>query len=122
MDLTATTTVRRPRPEVYGFWHRFETLPRSWPTSTKPAPAATAAVTGRRPPRSAGPSSGTPRPTRTSPTRSGWHSVGQAEVPNRGKVFFVPAPDGVRTEVTVIMACGLPGGELGKAVATYFGE
>jgi uncharacterized membrane protein len=52
----------------------------------------------------------------------GWHSVGEADVPNRGKVFFVPAPDGVSTEVHVVMAYDLPGGELGKAVAKYFGE
>ncbi len=34
----------------------------------------------------------------------------------------MPAPDGVSTEVTVVMAYDVPGGSLGKAVATYFGE
>jgi uncharacterized membrane protein len=34
----------------------------------------------------------------------------------------VPAPDGVSTEVHVVMAYDIPGGELGKAVAKYFGE
>ena len=40
----------------------------------------------------------------------GWHSVGEADVPNGGKVFFVPAPDGVSTEVHVVMAYDIPGG------------
>ncbi len=122
MDLTATTTIRRPRSEVYGFWRQFENL------STFMAHLDDVRSTG----------GGRSHWTATAPfgktvewdadtdedvpeEKIGWHSVGEADVPNRGKVF-APAPDGVSTEVHVVMAYDIPGGELGKAVAKYFGE
>ena len=43
-------------------------------------------------------------------------------MPNAGTVWFVPAPDGVSTEVHVVLGYDIPGGTVGKAVAKYFGE
>ena len=51
-----------------------------------------------------------------------WRSTGNADVPNAGTVWFVPAPDGVSTEVHVVLGYDIPGGAVGKAVAKYFGE
>ena len=34
----------------------------------------------------------------------------------------MPAPDGVSTEVHVVLEYDIPGGAVGKAVAKYFGE
>ncbi|MFG1883653.1 hypothetical protein [Micromonospora sp. NPDC049102] len=34
----------------------------------------------------------------------------------------MPAPDGVSTEVHVLLVYDIPGGKLGQAVARYFGE
>jgi uncharacterized membrane protein len=123
MDLTATTTIRKPRSEIYAFWRQSANLPtfmahldevrstaggRSRWTATAPFGKTVAweAETDEDVP----------------DQEIDWHSVGESEVPNRGKVFFVPAPDGVSTEVHVVMAYEVPGGALGKAVATYFGE
>ncbi len=69
MDLTATTTIRKPRSEIYSFWKHFENLPTFMAHLDQVRTAPGGAATGRRPLRSAGPSSGTPRPTRTSLTR-----------------------------------------------------
>jgi uncharacterized membrane protein len=51
-----------------------------------------------------------------------WRSVGNADVPNAGTVRFLSAPDGVSTEVHVVLVYDIPGGAVGKAVAKYFGE
>jgi uncharacterized membrane protein len=43
-------------------------------------------------------------------------------VSNAGEVRFVRAPDNVSTEVHVSVTYEAPGGDLGKSLATYFGE
>lgn len=123
MDLTATTTVRKPRSEVYAFWHRLENLP------TFMAHLDAVRATGER----------TSHWVASAPfdrevewdaeitedvpgERISWSSIGEAEVPNRGVVRFVAAPDGESTEVHVQLTYDLPGGALGKAAAKYFGE
>ncbi|GGP64592.1 SRPBCC family protein [Saccharothrix coeruleofusca] len=123
VNLTATTTVRRPPGEVYEFWRRLENLP------TFMAHLDDVRTTGER----------TSRWSATAPfgrtvewdaeitdeepgVRIGWRSTGDADVPNTGKVWFVPAPDGVSTEVHVVIRYDMPGGAIGKAVARYFGE
>jgi uncharacterized membrane protein len=50
-----------------------------------------------------------------------WRSVDVADVPNRGKVRFVPAPGGRATEIHVEIQYYPPGGVIGKSVATLFG-
>ncbi len=123
MDLTATTTIRKTPSEIYTFWHQFENLPtfmahlddvRS--TADGHSHWSATAPFGRTVEWDAETDDDVPD------EKISWHSVGQADVPNRGTVFFVPAPDGASTEVHVLMAYDVPGGALGKAVATYFGE
>jgi uncharacterized membrane protein len=43
-------------------------------------------------------------------------------VENGGSVEFAPTPDGSGTEVRVAVGYHIPGGVLGKAAATVFGE
>lgn len=123
MDLVATTTIRRPVPEVFAFWRQLENLPRfmghldevrvtgdltsHW-TASAPFDRTVewdAKITEEVPDQ-----------------QIGWRSSGEADVPNQGKVWFIPAPDGESTEVHVLLAYEIPGGKLGKAVAKYFGE
>ncbi|BBY06067.1 SRPBCC family protein [Mycobacterium noviomagense] len=51
-----------------------------------------------------------------------WQSLPGALVENGGSVEFAPTPDGSGTEVRVTMSYHIPGGVLGKAAATVFGE
>ncbi|MFF0579829.1 SRPBCC family protein [Streptosporangium saharense] len=123
MELTATTTIRRPARDVYAFWRHLENLP------TFMCHLDEVRVTGER----------TSHWTASAPFDRtvewdaeitdevpeefvGWRSTGDADVPNAGRVRFAPAPDGVSTEVHVVLVYDIPGGPLGKAVARYFGE
>ncbi|MBO3743859.1 SRPBCC family protein [Actinoplanes flavus] len=123
MELTATTTIRKPASEVYAFWRDLENLP------TFMAHLEQVRTTGDR----------TSRWTAAAPfgkdvgwdaeivdetpgEKIAWRSTGNADVPNAGTVRFLPAPDGVSTEVHVLLTYEIPGGAVGKAVAKYFGE
>jgi uncharacterized membrane protein len=123
MELTATTTVRRPVPEVYAFWRALENLP------TFMAHLEEVRSTGGRTSRwSASAPFGRDvgwdaEITDEAPDqRIGWRSTGDPDVPNAGTVLFVTAPDGLSTEVYVRLEYDIPGGAIGKAVAKYFGE
>lgn len=123
MELTATTTVRRSRSEVYAFWRRLENLP------TFMAHVDAVRETGERTSHwnVSAPFDRTVEwdaeiDEESPDERLGWHSVGDPEVANRGTVWFVTAPDGESTEVHVRLVYDLPGGPLGKAAAKYFGE
>lgn len=123
MDLVATTTVRRPRQDVYDFWRRLENLP------TVMAHLDEVTSTGERTSRwRANAPFGTDVEWDAEVTedvpgeRLSWRSVGETPVPNEGTVLFAPAPDGESTEVRVVLAYEVPGGAIGKAVARYFGE
>ncbi|WP_240742275.1 SRPBCC family protein [Micromonospora zingiberis] len=123
MELTATTTIRKPPLEVYAFWRDLDNLP------TFMAHLEEVRATGDR----------TSHWSASAPfgknvewdaeiideatgERIAWRSTGNAAVPNAGTVRFVPAPGGVSTEVHVVMSYDVPGGAVGKAVARYFGE
>jgi uncharacterized membrane protein len=123
MKLTATTTVRKPGSEVYAFWRDLENLP------TFMAHLKNVRTTGDR----------TSHWVASAPfgkdvewdaeiidevpgEKIAWRSPGNAAVPNAGTVRFVPAPDGVSTELQVALVYDIPGGPVGKAVAKYFGE
>jgi uncharacterized membrane protein len=123
MELTASTTIRKPALDVYAFWRRLENLP------TFMAHLDEVRMTGER----------TSHWTASAPfdrtvewdaeivaevpdERIDWRSTGQADVPNSGTVWLTPAPDGAATEIHVRLVYDIPGGELGKAVAKYFGE
>jgi uncharacterized membrane protein len=123
MELTATTTIRKPALEIYALWRRLEELP------TFMAHLDEVRATGEKTStwRASAPFDRTvewdAEITDDLPgERIGWRSVGEPDVPNSGKVWFVPAPDGVSTEVHVLLVYDIPGGALGKALAKYFGE
>lgn len=123
MELTAATTIRKPAPQVYAFWRDLENLP------TFMAHVEQVRTTGDRTSHwSASAPFGTnvewdAEITEERPgEKIAWRSTGNADVPNSGTVFFVPAPDGVSTEVHVVLTYDIPGGAVGKAVAKYFGE
>jgi uncharacterized membrane protein len=123
MDLTATTTIRRPLPDVYAFWCRLENLP------TFMGYLDEVRTTGERTShwKASAPFDRTVEwdveiTDQVPNERISWRSTGDADVPNSGKVFFVPAPDGVSTEVHVHLVYDIPGGPIGKAVVKYFGE
>ena len=123
MDLRATTTIRRPQAEVYRFWRQLENLPTFMAHLDKVEAAGerrsrwtASAPFGRTVEWDAEIEDEVP------PEKIGWRSVGDADVPNRGKAWFTPAPDGESTEVHVLLVYDIPGGDLGKAVAKYFGE
>ncbi|SDF90797.1 SRPBCC family protein [Pseudonocardia oroxyli] len=123
MELTATTTVRRPVAEVYAFWRLLENLPsfmahldevrttdEKSSTWTASAPfdhtvVWEALITED-----------------LVEERIAWRSTEQADVPNEGTVSFLPSPDGAGTEVHVHLVFDIEAGKLGRAVAKYFGE
>ncbi|MER7586386.1 SRPBCC family protein [Micromonospora sp. NPDC127501] len=123
MELTATTTIRKPPPKVYAFWRDLGNLP------TFMAHLEEIRTTGDR---ASHWSASAPFGTNIEwdaeivdeapGEKIAWRSTGNADVPNAGTVRFVPAPDGVSTEVHVVLSYDIPGGAVGKAVARYFGE
>ncbi|MCU7723957.1 SRPBCC family protein [Actinoplanes sp. KI2] len=123
MDLTATTTIRKPASEVYAFWRDLENLPTFMAhleqvrgTGDRMSHWVAAAPFGRDVEWDAEIIEETPA------EKIAWRSTGDADVPNAGTVRFVPAPDGMSTEVYVSLVYDIPGGSVGKAVAKYFGE
>jgi uncharacterized membrane protein len=123
MELTGTTTIRKPASEVYAFWRDLENLPTFMAhldevraTGDRTSHWSAAAPFGQDVEWDAEIIDETPAEKIT------WRSIGDADVPNAGTVRFVPAPDGVSTEVYVVLTYDIPGGAIGKAVARYFGE
>ncbi|MEV4642439.1 SRPBCC family protein [Actinoplanes sp. NPDC049548] len=123
MDLTATTTIRKPASEVYAFWRDLENLPTFMAhlehvraTGDRTSHWAAAAPFGKNVEWDAEIVDEVPD------QKIAWRSTGNADVPNAGTVLFASAPDGVSTEVHVVLVYEIPGGTVGKAVAKYFGE
>ncbi|WP_406079221.1 SRPBCC family protein [Micromonospora sp. NBC_00858] len=123
MELTATTTIRKPPPKVYAFWRDLDNLPTFMahleeirPTSDRTSHWSASAPFGKNVEWDAEIVDEAPG------EKIVWRSTGNADVPNAGTVRFVPAPDGVSTEVHVVLSYDIPGGAIGKAVARYFGE
>ncbi len=125
--LSAAVTVRRAPEEVYRVWRDLENLPafmyhlesvtvngtdRShWVGRSRLAEA----TTGHRLEWDA-------QITEDEPNkRIAWQSLPGSPVENGGSVHFTLAPNG-DTEVRVTISYHIPGGVLGKAVATLFGE
>lgn len=123
VEATASVTVRRPRAEVYEFWRRLENLPRFMVHLD-----AVEVIDGRR-----------SRWAATAPfgrtvewdaevvdeqpgERLHWASTERAAVRNEGAVALRDAPGGRGTEVRVTVRYEPPAGDLGRAVARYFGE
>jgi uncharacterized membrane protein len=123
MELTATTTIRKPASEVYAFWRDLENLPSFMAhleqvraTGDRTSHWVAGAPFGKDVEWDAETVEEVPG------EKIVWRSTGDADVPNAGTVRFVPAPDGVSTEVHVVLVYDIPGGSVGKAVAKYFGE
>lgn len=123
MELTATTTIRRPRSQVYAYWRRLANLPRFMTHLDE----VTELDERRSRWRATAPFGRTVSweaeiTEDVRDTRIGWRSTPDATVRNLGSVTFTPTPDGAGTEVRVRIVYDLPGGRLGAAVAKYFGE
>jgi uncharacterized membrane protein len=122
-DLRAAVTVWRPPEEVYGFWRDLENLPSFMyhlqsvtVDSAGRSHWVTNAPLGNRVEWDAETTEDVPN------ERIAWKSLPGAKVDNRGRVEFTPTPDGRGTEIRVTMSYAIPGGTLGKAVATLLGE
>lgn len=99
--LRAATTVRRSPEEVYRYWRDLQNLP----TSHLKSFTRDAQITDDEPNR-----------------RIAWQSLPGSAIGNGGSVEFTPTPAGDGTEVRVTLSYHIPGGALGKAAATLFGE
>jgi uncharacterized membrane protein len=123
IEMTATTTIRRPRSEVYAFWRRLENLPTFmahlddvYASDERHSRWRATAPFGRTVAWDA------ELTQDVRDTRIQWRSIGRTAVPNSGSVTFATAPDGISTEVHVRLRYNVPGGKVGAALARYFGE
>jgi uncharacterized membrane protein len=123
MHVTEAITVRRPRSEVYGFWHDFQNLP-AFTAHLKKVEVRD----GRRSHwEAAGPRGRTMRwDAEVVEDRAdeaiAWRSMPGADVPNQGRVSFRDAPGGRGTEVRLEIGYDPPGGGLATTFALLFGE
>jgi uncharacterized membrane protein len=111
-------TINRPPEQVYEFWRNFENLPKFMKH------LVSVQVTGDNTThwKAQGPAGVTIEwDAETVEDRPGeqisWQSVGEADVPNQGRVEFKAAPGGRGTEVKVSIDYLPPGGAAGKAAA-----
>jgi uncharacterized membrane protein len=123
LQLRAAITVNASPQEAYDFWRDFENLPsfmlhlksvtdsgdaRSHWVADAPLKKSVewdAEMTGDEPGQ-----------------RISWRSLPGADVDNSGTVHFAPSPDGTGTELRVVLHYDVPGGAIGRAVATLFGQ
>lgn len=120
--LRAAVTVHRPPEDVYRFWRDLENLP-SFMYHLKSVTAESAdrshwvanAPIGQSVQWHAQITEDEPQ------KRIAWQSLPGSTVENGGSVVFTPAPGG-GTEVRVTLSYHIPGGLLGKAAASVFGE
>src|SRR5919112_57352 len=123
VHVTHNITIRRPRSEVYGFWHNFENLPRFMAHLE-----SVQVLDERRSHWKAKAPAGTTveweaetiedRPNE----RIAWRSLPDASIPNSGSVEFRDAPGDRGTEIKVELRYQPPGGKLGSLIAKLFGE
>ena len=116
-------TIKRPRSDVYGFWHNFENLPRFMAHLE-----SVEVVDERRSHWKAKAPSGSTvewdaeiveeRPNELIV----WRSLPDSGVPNSGSVRFKDAPGDRGTEVLVELRYQPPGGKLSALIAKLFGE
>jgi uncharacterized membrane protein len=120
---TKVLTINRPPAEVYGFWRDLENLPRFM----RHLESVTTTAPGRSRWKVKGPAGTTvewdaeiveDRPSEV----IAWRSLPGASVENGGFVRFRPAPGRKATEVKVHLEYHPPGGRLGSAIASLFGE
>ena len=111
-------TINRPAREVYDYWHNLENLPRFMKHLDS------VQITGERSShwKAHGPAGATIEwDAETLEDIQGrlisWHSVGEASLPNQGKVEFRAAPGDRGTEVNVTIDYYPRGGAAGRAAA-----
>jgi uncharacterized membrane protein len=115
---TAAVTVRRPRDEVYAYWHRFENLP----TFMDHVASVEVLGDGRSHWRLTGPAGRTleweAELVRDVPAELiAWRSLPGARVTTSGTVRFDDAPGGRGTEVRLVLDYAAPGGALLERLA-----
>ncbi|MCW3014175.1 MAG: cyclase [Solirubrobacterales bacterium] len=123
MHARAAITVRRPRKEVYAFWHDFENMPQFMAhvesvqiTGIRRSHWVATAPAGRRVEWDA-------EMTADEEAKLiAWRSLEGADVENSGTVRFLKAPGDQGTEIQLELHYAMPGGALGAAVAKLFGE
>jgi len=123
VHVTQALTIKRPRQEVYGFWHNFENLPRFM------AHLESVQVLGENRSRwkAKAPAGATVEwDAETIEDRPNeliaWRSLPDASIPNSGTVRFKDAPGDRGTEIHVELRYQPPGGKLGSLIAKLFGE
>lgn len=110
-------TINRPHQQAYEFWRNFENLPRFMKH------LVSVQLTGDNTShwKAQGPAGVTiewdAETVEDRPELISWRSVGEADVPNQGRVEFKEAPAGRGTEVTVSIDYQPPGGAAGKTAA-----
>lgn len=123
VELVASVTVRRPRTEVYDLWRGLRDLPRFMAhvdevqvVDDRHSHWEVSAPFGR--------------PVQWDAEivedvhgeRLRWRSTEGASVPSEGTVLFADAPRSRGTEVHVHLRYEPPAGDLGRALARYFGQ
>lgn len=124
LEVSASTTVNKPVQEVYGYWRNLENLP-SFMAHVREVRTLdggqrthwVAEAPGRRS------VEWDAEIVEETPNRLiRWRSAPKADVENSGRVEFSTAPGDRGTEVRVTLTYAMPGGRLGKTVATLLGE
>jgi uncharacterized membrane protein len=123
IQVTQSITIKRPRHEVYGFWHNFENLPRFMAhlESVQVLDDTRSRWKARAP---AGATVEWEAETIEDRPNEliAWRSLPDATVPNSGSVRFADAPGDRGTEVLVQLSYQPPGGKVGALIAKLFGE
>jgi uncharacterized membrane protein len=123
IHVTQAITIKRPRNEVYGFWHNFENLPRFMAHLE-----SVHVLDGNRSRwKAKAPAGATVEwEAETLEDRPNeliaWRSLPDAAVPNSGTVRFKDAPGNRGTELLVELRYEPPGGKVGALIAKLFGE
>ena len=123
VTVRSTTTVNRPREELYRFWRDQANVPRFMsridsvrvdsPTRSHWVMSAPMGRTWEW---------DSEITEETEGERFAWRSLEGADLPNRGSVSFRPSAGGEETVVTYEVEFDPPGGAIGAAVASVFHE
>lgn len=123
IPVSQTTTINRPREEVYGFWRNFENLPRFMYhlESVRSLGENRSHWVAKAP--GGGTVEWDAEITEDTPNESiSWHTLEGAEVESAGTVRFETAPGGRGTVVRVEMEYRPPAGRLGVMAAKLLGR
>ncbi|GII34784.1 hypothetical protein Pmi06nite_82260 [Planotetraspora mira] len=122
MGLHAAITVKRPRPEVYRFWHDFENFPRFMVHVKSVRTSEDLSHWKVRGPMGKTVEWDAETVEDHRDELIAWCSAKSSFVPNGGSVHFTDAPGGRGTEVRVNLRYHVPGGKAGSVIARLLGE